>query len=63
MVDDFYFWYCVEGVIFCNEGTDALSEVTDLDSYILQEIAACPSSHDHDGSRVHFDQIEFHGKP
>ena len=40
MVDDFYFWYCVEGVVICHEGTDDLAEVTDLD--------ACPTSHDHD---------------
>ena len=63
VVDDFYFWYCVEGVIVCNDGTDALADVTDLDADILQEGADCPSSHDQDGSRVHFGQIEFHGKP
>ena len=42
MVDDFYFWYCVEGVIVYREGTDALVEVTDLDVDIPQEGAACP---------------------
>ena len=47
VVDNFYFWYCVESVIFCHEGTDALAEVTDLDAYIPQEGAACPSPHDH----------------
>ena len=63
MVDNFYFWYFLESVIGCHKGTDALTEVTDLDVDILQEGAACPSSHDHYGSRVHFGQIEFHGKP
>ena len=63
MVDNFYFWYCLEGVIFCHEGTDALAEVTDLDADIPQEGSACPSSHDHDGSRVHFGQIQIHGEP
>ena len=48
MVDDFYFWYCVEVVIICDEDTDALADVTDLDADILQEGAACPTSHDHD---------------
>ena len=43
VVDDFYFWYCVEGVIVCHEGNYALAEVTDLDADIPQEIAACPS--------------------
>ena len=46
---------------FFHEGTDALAEVTDLDADITQEGAACPLSHDHDGSRAHFFQIEFHG--
>ena len=50
MVDNFYFWYFVEGVIFFHEGTDALAEVTDLDVDIPQEGAACPLSHDHDFS-------------
>ena len=31
MIDDFLFWYCVEGVVICYGGTDALVEVTDLD--------------------------------
>ena len=26
-------WYYVEIFIVCNEGTDALSEVTDIDAY------------------------------
>ena len=30
MVDDLYFWYCVEGVVICHEGTDAFSDVTYL---------------------------------
>ena len=34
VVDDFYFYYFVEGVIVCREVTDALAEVTDLDAYI-----------------------------
>ena len=63
VIDDFYFWYCVEGVILCHDGTDALAEVTDLDVDIPQEGAVCPSYHDHDGSWVHFGQIEFHVKP
>ena len=37
MVDNLYFWYCVEGVVFCHDGTDALVEVTDLDADIPQE--------------------------
>ena len=40
VVDNLYLWYCVEGVIFCPEGTDALAEVTDLDADIPQEGAA-----------------------
>ena len=63
MVDNLYFWYCVDGVIICHEGTDDLAEVTDLDADIPQEGAACPSSHDHDYFRVDFFQIKFHGKP
>ena len=57
MVDDFYFWYCVEGVIVCYEGTDALDEVTELDADIPQEGAAFLLSHDHDCFRLHFFQI------
>ena len=63
VADNFYFWYFVEGLIGCHEGTDALAEVTDLDSDIPQEGASCPLSHDHDCFRVHFGQIYFHGKP
>ena len=44
-----------------HEGTDALSEVTDLDADIPQEGADCPLSHDYDFLRVHFGQIDFHG--
>ena len=62
MVDKLYFWYFVEGMIGCREGTDTLAEVTDLDVHKLQEDAVCPSSHDHDCFRVHFGQKEFHGK-
>ena len=62
MVDNLYFWYCVESLIFRHEGTDALVEATDLDADIPQEGAACPSSHYHDCFRVHFRQIEFHVK-
>ena len=47
MVDDFYFLYCVEGVVICHEGTAALADVTDLDADIPQERTACPTSHDH----------------
>ena len=42
VVDNLYFWYCVEDVIVCREGTDALAEVTDLDADIPQEGAAFP---------------------
>ena len=44
VLDDFYFWYCVEGVIICHEGADSLAEVTDLDADIPQEalLAYCP---------------------
>ena len=41
VVDDFYFWYCVEGVIVFYEGTNDLAEVADLDVDILQEGADC----------------------
>ena len=57
MADNFYLWYCVQSVIGCHEGTDALAEVTDLDADILQEGADCPSSHDQDFLRVHFVHI------
>ena len=63
VVDHLYFWYCVEIVIVCHEGSDALSEVTDLDADIPQEGDVCPLSHDNDCFQVHFGQIEFHGKP
>ena len=48
MVDDFYFWYCVEVVVIWHEGTDALADGPDLDADIPQESTACPMSHDHD---------------
>ena len=54
VVDNLYFRYCVEGVIICHEGTDALAEFTDLDADIPQEVAASPLSHDHDCFWVHF---------
>ena len=54
VVDNFYFWYCVEGVIGCHEGTGDLAEFTDLYADIPQEGAACPSPHDHDCFRVNF---------
>ena len=63
VVENLYFWYCVENVIVCHEGTDALAEVTDLNADILQEGAACSSSHDHDCFWVNFGQIELHDKP
>ena len=59
----FYFWYCVECVTVCHEGSDALAGVTDQDADIPQEGSACPSSHDHDCFRLHIGQIEFHNKP
>ena len=62
VVDNRCFWYCVESVIVCHEGTDALDEVIDLYADVPQDGAACPSSHDKDYFRVHFGQIEFHGK-
>ena len=52
-----------KSMIFCHEVTDTLAEITALDADIPQEVAACPSSHDHDCFRVHCGQIEFHGKP
>ena len=60
MVGDFYFWYCVEGVVIFHEGTDSLAEVTDLDADLPQESAALSTSHDHDCFLVHFSQVEFH---
>ena len=61
VVDNLYFWYFVEGMIFCHEGTYALAEVTDLDADIPQEGADCPLSYDYDFFLVQFGQIEFHG--
>ena len=63
MLDELYFWYCVEGVVIFPEGTDALAEVTDLDADMPQESAACLLFHDHNCFWLHFIQIEFHGKP
>ena len=63
MVDYFYLWYCVEGVVICHEGTDALAEFTDLNADIPQESATFPMSHDHDCLWVHFSQLESHGEP
>ena len=54
MVDDFYLWYCVEGVVIFHEGTDALADVTYLDADIPQESTAFPTSHDHVCLWVHF---------
>ena len=54
MVDDFYFWYGVEGVVSCHEGTDAFADVAYLDADTQQESTACPASHDHDCFWVHF---------
>ena len=42
MVDNLYFWNCLKNVIVCNEVTDALAEVTDLDADIPLGDAACP---------------------
>ena len=63
VVDNFYFWYFVEGVVIFHEGTYALAEITDLDADITQGSAACLTSHDHDCLWVHFIQVEFHSKP
>ena len=63
VLDNLYFWYCVEIVIVCHGVTDALAEGTDLDLDITQEGAAYRSSHDHDCFRLHLVQIDFHGKP
>ena len=63
VVDKFYFWYFVERVISYHGGTDALADAAELDADIPQEGAACSLSHDHDCFRVHFGQIEYHGKP
>ena len=54
MVDDFYFWYGVEGVVAFHEGTDDFADFTYLDADIPQESTACPTSHDHDCFWVHF---------
>ena len=40
VVDNFYFQYCVEGLIGFHESTDSLAKVTDLDADIPQEGAA-----------------------
>ena len=48
MVENFYFWYCVENLFVCHEFNDAIDLVTDLDADIPQEGASCPSSHDND---------------
>ena len=37
VVDNLFFWYCLESVVFCHEGTDALAEFTELDEDIPQE--------------------------
>ena len=50
MVDNLCFWYCIEILLVCNEGTDTLAEVTDLDSDIPQEGADPPLSHYHNFS-------------
>ena len=50
MVDNLCFWYCIEIFLVCNEGTDTLSEFTDLDADIPQEGAALPLSHYHNFS-------------
>ena len=63
VVDKLFFWYCVEILLVCHEGADALDEVTDLDADIPQEGAAHPLSHDHDFFWINFAQIEIHGKP
>ena len=42
VLDNLYFWYFVEGVIACHEGTNSLAEVTDLDADISEEGAAFP---------------------
>ena len=63
MVENFCLWCCVESLLVCNEVTDDLTDITDMDADIPQEGAAHPSSHDHDFFWIHFGQIEFHGKP
>ena len=63
VVYNLYFWFCVESVIGCHEGTSVLAEVIDLDEDIPQEGADFPSSHDHDCFWVHFSLVEFHGEP
>ena len=57
MVDNFYFYYCVESVIIFHEVIDDLAEVADLDADILQEVDACPLSHNCDYLRVTFGHI------
>ena len=48
VVDNLYLWYCLEILIVCDEGIDALAEVTDLDADIPQEGAVCTLYYDHD---------------
>ena len=48
MIDNLYLCYCVESLLVCHEGTDALAEVTELDVDIAQEGDACPYPHYHD---------------
>ena len=63
VVDNFYSWYCVEILLVFNEGTDVLTEITDLDADIPQEGTDCLLYHDHDFLWIQFVQIEFRDKP
>ena len=38
-VENIFFWYCVEILLFCHEGTYTLAEVTDLDADIYRRKA------------------------
>ena len=52
--DNLFFWYCIECLFVCHDGTDALAEVAHLDEDIPQEGVASLSSHDHDCLWIHF---------
>ena len=63
VVENLYFWYCVEILFVFHEDTGALAEFTDLDADIPKEGADLPSFHDHDCFLIQFGRIYFHGKP
>ena len=42
VVDNICFRYCIEILLVCHEGNNAITEVADLDADIPHEGAACP---------------------